>query len=212
MLIRLNRIKPDTELCFLNLDVNKVLLVFSLYAYKLIIVKKIDVDIQVIDADLLTRRVHRDPAVCRKILECFGGQAIVDTPEGPVVQRGELAKLAFSSEESRQMLNQIMQPALYTEAQNAIERASNPCILDAPLLFEARWDVLTDWNVVVLCPLDVRIQRIQARDQLPERQILARIQAQMTDEQRSRRADSIIYNTSTLESLRRQTEHIFSNI
>ena len=166
----------------------------------------------VIDADLLTRRVHRDPAVCRKILECFGGQAIVDTPEGPVVQRGELAKLAFSSEESRQMLNQIMQPALYIEAQNAIERASKPCILDAPLLFEARWDVLTDWNVVVLCPLDVRIQRIQARDQLPERQILARIQAQMTDEQRSRRADSIIYNTSTLESLRRQTEHIFSNI
>ncbi len=166
----------------------------------------------IIDADLLTRRVHRDPVVCRKILECFGAQTIVDTPDGPVVQRGELAKIAFSCEESRRMLNQIMQPALYAEAKNAIERVSKPCILDAPLLFEVRWDELTDWNVVVLCPLEVRIERIQARDQLPERQILARIQAQMTDELRCRRADSIIYNTSTLECLRRQTESIFSNI
>ena len=166
----------------------------------------------IIDADLLTRRVHGDPSVCREILENFGEQAIERTSNGLVIQRGELAKLAFSCEESRHKLNQIMQPALYAEAQHEIRNAAKPCILDAPLLFEAHWDELTDWNVVVLCPLTLRIQRIQARDQLPESQILARIQAQMSDELRCRRADCIIYNTSTLESLRRQTEHIFANI
>ena len=53
MLIRLNGITPDTELCFLNLNVNIVSLVFSLYVNTLIIVKKIDMDFHFINADLL---------------------------------------------------------------------------------------------------------------------------------------------------------------
>ena len=53
MLIRLNGITPDTELRFLNLNVNIVSLVFSLYANTLIIVKKINVDFNFIDANLL---------------------------------------------------------------------------------------------------------------------------------------------------------------
>jgi len=53
VLIRFNGVTPDTELRFLNLNVNIVLLVFSLYANTLIIVKKIDVNFCLFNADLL---------------------------------------------------------------------------------------------------------------------------------------------------------------
>ena len=52
MLVRFDGITADAERSFLDLDVDKIAFVLSLYANALVIVKKIDVDFRFIDADL----------------------------------------------------------------------------------------------------------------------------------------------------------------
>ena len=51
-----------------------------------------------------------------------------------------------------------------------------------------------DHIVLVHAPLEIRIQRIQERDKVSETEILARIEAQMSEIEKMKFADSIIYN------------------
>lgn len=162
----------------------------------------------VVDADILTRTVQRSLEICEQLCHAFGPE-IVDISSHSV-NRAILAKYAFSSETARRQLNQIMQPALRAAALKAIHKAKRPVILDAPLLFEAGWDDMTDKNVVVFCPEYIRIQRIQIRDHLSQEQIQARLKYQISDSERCAKADYIIYNCSDLETVRTQVLRIFS--
>ncbi|MBQ9396091.1 MAG: dephospho-CoA kinase [Proteobacteria bacterium] len=160
----------------------------------------------IVDADQLTRTVHRQPEVHEKLRAAFGPDVI----DGASINRAILAKYAFASDTARHQLNQIMQPALRQAALQAIRQAKGPVILDAPLLFEAGWDDMTDQNVVVLCPEYIRIQRILMRDNLKMAQILARLRAQLSDSERCIKADYMIYNCADIDDIRRQVLHIFA--
>ena len=164
----------------------------------------------VIDADGVTRTLHRDPEICRQLVERFGPSVVEMRDGAPVVCRPALGKIAFSSPENLSALQAIMQPALLQAARTAIANATGPVVLDAPLLLETEWHSLVQTIVVVLCPLDTRIARIQKRDpQLPLSQIQARIASQCTDELRLAAADRLIYNSGSLADLRRQTRRVF---
>lgn len=162
----------------------------------------------IIDADVLTRSVHQNPLICQKLAETFGSSVIQTDPEIRVHRR-ELARIAFKSRENTAKLNEIMMPALCSELNKQLHNLSGRIIVDAPLLFEAGWDRFVDTTVTVICPLSLRIQRIQKRDGLPVDQILARIHAQTSEELRIRKTGYILYNVGTLDFLRTQVERMF---
>lgn len=162
----------------------------------------------IVDADMLTRTVHRQPEVCNMLCQAFGPDVI--DPVSLSVNRTILAKYAFASEQARNLLDQIMRPALKNAAIQAIHQAKNPVILDAPLLFEAGWDDMTDQNVVILCPEYIRIQRILNRDNLSIEHIKKRLYAQMSDIERCAKADYLIYNCADIQNIHRQVLNIFA--
>lgn len=165
--------------------------------------------VQIIDADMLTRLVHRDERVIAQLVAAFG-PGVWDTASGnPQISRSRLGAAAFSHPSGIEKLNQIMHPALFDEAKVQLARASKPVVLDAALLFEAGWDSLVSETIAVLCPMSVRLARISARDGLCETQVRARMAAQMSDETRCQKADIIIYNTGSFLQLERQTQIIF---
>ena len=165
---------------------------------------------EIIDADLLTRRVHRDPAVCAELAQCFGADVIDTTGNTVCVNRPKLAAIVFNSADALSKLNNIMQPALYRALQQKIECCKGNAVLDAALLFEAGWDKLVSQTIVVLCPIETRIQRIVERDHLPIEQIRARIAAQMDDSERIKRADYLIYNVGNIEMAENQVQHVIT--
>lgn len=158
---------------------------------------------EIIDADLLTEEtytwVHRD-------LEESFGKAIFDT-QGKVI-RSQLSQCVFGYPDKLAKLNAIMHPAMTALVRRKVNQSENNVILDAALLYEADWDRLVQKTMVVVSPTEIRIKRICERDHVSPDVAMKRIQAQMIDGERVRRADVIIYNVLDVASLERQCKHI----
>lgn len=165
---------------------------------------------EVVDADKLTREVHKTAEVCDRLVAYFGSEVVAISGDERVVDRRVLGQMVFSSEENRRILNEIMQPALLSAACRRLDGAKGPVILDAALLFEAGWDKLVDKTVVILCPMAERMGRIMRRDGLDKEDVLRRISSQMSDIERVARADCLIYNVGDLDLLSMQVKHVFS--
>ena len=94
-------------------------------------------------------------------------------------------------------------------AHDKLVSARGLAVLDAALLFEAGWDELVEASVVVLAPLETRIERIMVRDGMTRESALSRIAAQLCDAERLKRADHIIYNMGDLNMIHAHCERIF---
>ena len=67
-------------------------------------------------------------------------------------------------------------------------------VLDAPTLFESGAHKTCDAVVVVIAPLDLRLNRIIIRDRLTDEEARNRIRSQHDDEFYTQRADYILEN------------------
>ena len=68
------------------------------------------------------------------------------------------------------------------------------CILESAILFESGFDKEVDYTVCVDAPLPLRIKRCVKRDNTNEQAVVARINSQMDQEEKCRRADFVIVN------------------
>lgn len=158
----------------------------------------------IVDADALTAEayVHGRAALKRAF-----GKEIFDA--AGQVDRKALGGLVFSDEGALKALNAILHPIMSELAHDRLVKAPGLAVLDAALLFEAGWDELIEASVVVLAPLKTRIERIMARDGMTRERALSRIAAQLSDAERLKRADHIIYNMGDLNMMHVQCERIF---
>ena len=83
-------------------------------------------------------------------------------------------------------------------------------VLDVPLLFEAGWDSFCDEVWVVFVPQETQERRLMQRDRLTPEQARARINAQMSMEEKCRRADVVIDNSGTMDETVRNVEKLFT--
>lgn len=83
------------------------------------------------------------------------------------------------------------------------------CCIDAPLLFEHNLDELCDETWLVTCDHDTKIQRIIERDGSTEEEIINRMDNQMSDKEKSSKADIIIDNSGNLSDLFAQVDQIY---
>ena len=74
-------------------------------------------------------------------------------------------------------------------------------VVEAALIFESGMDKNLDATVVVNAPEEIRIDRVARRDNLPRDEIIARIRAQMSPREISRRGDFVVENTGAEEDL-----------
>jgi dephospho-CoA kinase len=83
---------------------------------------------------------------------------------------------------------------------------ANVAVLEAALLLEAHWDDLADEIWVTVTPPETAAERVSVRSKMPIEQVMERIKSQMSNEQRSKRANVIIDTSGDMESTRRQAE------
>ena len=72
-------------------------------------------------------------------------------------------------------------------------------VLDIPLLYEAGWDKFADEVWVVKVDRQLQIKRIQDRDKLTQQEAENRINAQMSVEEKAKRADVVIDSSAAPE-------------
>ena len=162
-----------------------------------------DRDIPVIDADILGHRTY-DPGTdtFRAVVSAFGDELVA--VDG-TIDRRVLGGKVFGKPDELKKLTDIVWPGirkLASEALSEFEAAGNSLVvLEAAVLFEAGWEDLVDEVWVVVAEPDQAIQRLATRNGLDEAAARARIESQLSNDERTARANVVITNNGTLDDL-----------
>jgi dephospho-CoA kinase len=132
------------------------------------------------------------------------GKGIVDASGG--IDRARLGELVFNNHDARERLNNIMHPAIYSMVNARLEeyrrQGVNIAVLEVPLLLEVGWTSLVDEIWVTVAPEAVVLKRLLERTGLTEHEAKARINAQLSNEERIKHADVVIDTDCSLDELK----------
>ena len=152
--------------------------------------------------------MQNDPDLRAELIAIFGEQVYNDNGE---LDRARLAAEVFGNSERLAALNGAVHPAVGRDWERWCEErrgeGARYTILESAILFDCGFDKKVDQVITVSAPEQTRIERAAMRDNAPTNVIRNRIKAQMSDEERERRAHHTIVNID-ITTLREQVEKI----
>lgn len=158
----------------------------------------------VLSADRLAREImDRNETVKTRVRQLFGAAAY--TSDG-ILDRKFVAARVFGDPSARKKLDAIVHPVVFKEIEKQIsqltpERLRPYVVVEAALIFESGLDRQLDYVIVVQASDEARIRRVMERDGCPREEVLRRIAAQLSQEEKVKRADFVIQNNSGAETL-----------
>lgn len=163
---------------------------------------------KVIDADLISREIMKPKedgfkAVLKEFPSCF---------DGKVLLRDKLGSLIFNDKKEREKLNSITHPIIKDRIELEISKSDGLIFLDVPLLFEAHFDTLCDYTILVYIDKLEQIKRLMLRDNITYDYAVSKIDSQMSLDDKKELADYIIYNDSTLNNLYKSVDKVIEGI
>jgi len=165
----------------------------------------------IFDADTIAKELLKNPDVQERLIEEFGGDIV---HEG-IVNTSKLAKIAFSSEESLTILNNIIHPHVIEQFEALRSKSAGDdglLIMDAPLIFESGIDAHFDHTVLIYSTMRLRIGRAMRRGNLTRDQILRRMELQMPEEEKRELASIVIENNGSLEQLYTEIDKLYADL
>jgi dephospho-CoA kinase len=156
--------------------------------------------IKVVDADIAARTiVGKDQPALHQIAQQFGDDILLPSGE---LDRAALRKVIFEFPEQRKWLESLTHPLIRNEIINDLQRAKSPyVILASPLLIESGQYHLVKRTLVIDVPVEVQIERTCHRDNNDPKQVQAIIEAQISRDERLKKADDVIENQYDLSHL-----------
>lgn len=160
----------------------------------------------VVDADQIARDIMEPGSpVLQQVAEVFGEDVI---RQDGSLDRAELARRAFVSQEQTAKLNAITHPAIREESKRRFAQAeasgAKVAVYDMPLLVDLGLNEDMDLTVVVDVDVEERVRRLVDKRGLGEADARARIAQQIDDATRLAAADVVIDNNGPVEALEPQ--------
>lgn len=149
--------------------------------------------IPVFIADDEAKKLMQSAEVVAAIKTNFG-EAIFENGQ---FKRQELAAIVFSNPDKLNQLNAIIHPEVKKQFGIWLDQyQSEPFVVyEAAILFESGSYKNCDAIIAITAPLEDRIVRVMTRDNSSREQVLDRINAQWTDEQRIAKSDYVVENS-----------------
>jgi dephospho-CoA kinase len=152
--------------------------------------------IPVFYADTVAKQLMTsDQLLIEGIKQTFGVQSYF---EDKTLNNKHIANIVFNNQSELDKLNALVHPAVFRafDTWDANLPKNTPYSLkEAALLFESESYKMCDKNILVISPKSLKIERVTQRDKVSEAQVLARMDKQFSDEQKSKMADFIIENS-----------------
>ncbi|UMB61556.1 dephospho-CoA kinase [Lutibacter sp. A80] len=127
-----------------------------------------------------------------QIKQLLGANAYVDG----TLNNTYIAEIVFNDKDKLQALNNIVHPAVREDFKQFVENSNVEIIIyEAAILFESGSDALCDFVITVITELDERVERIIKRDGVTKQQVLERMQHQLNDESKVKKANFVINNS-----------------
>lgn len=166
---------------------------------------KNDFNIDIIDADIISRNIFEDIDLLENVFKTFGPK--IKNKDGSL-NRKALGNIVFNDDNELIKLNNLTHPRIKDQIINKIElvRKSGKkiVVIDAALLIEGNYLDILDKLLVVYCDKDIQIQRIIERDSCSKEEALSRINSQMNQEEKISYGDYIIDNSGTYYELKKR--------
>lgn len=169
--------------------------------------------------------VHLDADEISRALTCENGEALplirqtfgdeVFTPDGQFDRRA-MAAIIFENPSARRQLEGILHPMvqrnILRQMDQAQQQGADVIVLDVPLLFETGMDALCDECWTLYVDRKVQILRVMDRDHLSREQAEARIDSQMSTEERNARATRAIDTDRSIERTRSELQSLYNGV
>lgn len=149
-----------------------------------------------LDADLAARAVVAPgtPGLLA-VLEHFGAAYALpaDHPQAGQLDRTKLGARVFADQNARRELEALLHPRIVAQLRSelaaAAARGCQLALLNAAILLEMGLKALCDAVVVVWCPPELQLERLQTRDGLSAEAAAQRLASQWSNQQRLAHAD-----------------------
>lgn len=153
-------------------------------------------DIPCYDCDSRAKALMESSAVLREAIEGLFSPRAYDFRDGVWrLNRALLSQRVFADDSLRKKLEGVVHPAVNQDYREWAALQNAPYVVkESAILFESGADQGLDVIVVVDAPLDIRIQRVVARDGSTPSAVLSRIKAQSPTHELLKKANYVIMN------------------
>lgn len=158
---------------------------------------------KVFDTDKLSHSILENSK--DEVIQEFDG---LDVVENGQISRAKLGKIVFNNKNLKEKLENIIYPKLKDKILKIFDENSSEkfIFISIPLLFEVGWQNLFDKILFVKTDEEIRLNRLMKRNSYSKDEAMARILAQIPQEEKIKKSDFIICNNGTLEMLQNEIE------
>lgn len=167
-------------------------------------------NIPVYDADKEAKILNNSSSTIReKLISHFGKDIYIDNK----LNRKLFAELIFNNEENLKTANSIIHPEVALSFINWCQLHSNSKIIaiESAILIEAGFKNFIDKLITIYTPENIRVRRVANRDNISEKSIKARMNNQISEEDKIQMSDFVILNDER-HSLILQVSEIINNL
>lgn len=174
-------------------------------------------NVHLIDADAISRQLTQAHGQALPEIAAQFGTHFIDAQTGGL-DRAKMREYIFTHPSARLQLEAIIHPLVHAQInaqiQQSIALGCCAALIDIPLLAQSsEWPKILDKIIVVDCDEQTQIERVKARSQLGEAQILRIIAAQSSRQERLAMADIVIHNQGiSLHELEQQIIQVIKGI
>jgi dephospho-CoA kinase len=162
----------------------------------------------VIDTDLIAHQVTSEHGVAMAAIRAqFGDEFVM--PNG-AMDRSKMRELVFSDPEAKIKLERIVHPLIRSATETAAAQAQGAYLMFVvPLLVESKtWKERVSRVLVIDCPEELQVLRVQKRNGLNEEQVRAIMSSQVSRAARVAAADDILLNDRDAAALGPQVDRL----
>tara|TARA_Y100000994_G_scaffold235867_1_gene225948 strand:- start:832 stop:1428 length:597 start_codon:yes stop_codon:yes gene_type:complete len=160
---------------------------------------------KIFDSDFEAKKIIKNnPEVITSIKNNFGPLAYVKNN----LNKKYISDVVFSDLKKLKLLNQIVHPKVFEALEIYKTKNSDKIIIiESAILFESGMYINNDINILVVSPVELRLDRITKRDNITREKAMQIINSQWKDSKKINLADFIIENINKLE-----TEKVLKNL
>lgn len=159
-----------------------------------------DLGASFVDADDVAREVVQPGEQCLDAIAKHFGSSILH--EDGSLNRAALREIVFTNPDERIWLEELTHPIIRERLLSHLKQAQGPYVLLVhPLLFEKQQDSLCAYTIALSVPRAIQIERVMQRDHNTLKQVERILATQLTDDERTQKANFILKNTSNNKDL-----------
>lgn len=166
--------------------------------------------IPVYDSDKEAKRITANsPKIKEKLINRFGTSLYKDN----VLDKKCLASILFTDPSALTFVNTLIHPEVFKDFNRWKTRFKDKTFvgIESAILLESKAQSFIDICITVSAPETIRIEQAAIRDKVKEEAIVQRMNNQLSEEERNKRADYIIFNDN-IQAMIPQIEKLLTHL